>query len=110
MTTIPRCPFCGGEASIIADDIGPEIAACFECDVVVKTEIWQRRVTPKLGWICSSCGDMQEADCDSIDNGTDFQCRECGKHSVVNLFRENEYSMICQAIHRVKTGGMTIDT
>lgn len=97
----PRCPFCGGEAVLIPDDTGNGYAVCFECDVIVNIDIWQRRVAPKLGWICANCGDLQEADCGSIDNGTDLQCSVCGWHSVVNIFRADEYPMICEAINGI---------
>lgn len=102
MTTILRCPFCGGEAARIPDDIEKEIAICLGCMAFEAFDVWQRRVAPRLSFICANCGSPQEAEGNSIDNGTDLQCQECEGHSVVNLFRADEYPMICEAIQKLR--------
>lgn len=44
---IPNCPYCGGEAVILPDDLVGKIAVCKGCGAIEDLKVWQRRANEK---------------------------------------------------------------
>ncbi len=55
----------------------------------------------EIAYVCSECGAIVSNDWEILDNGMVLECPECGGETILNLCKREDYSKVCDWIHRL---------